>query len=62
MIGDILQEQLREAVWRYTFGLDTCKDREVLREMGGPRYWHLEKCGCDSVYGFPPSGLPFADY
>lgn len=53
MLGDLLASELRDAEWRYTFGLDTRKDREILREMGGMRYWHLEPCECAWPFDVP---------
>lgn len=50
------QSDVFEAQLRYSFGQDSCQDREILYLAGGPGYSHLDGCGCDALDIF---GAPF---
>lgn len=47
------------AMLRYSFGMDSCRDREILRNYGGPNYWHLDGCSCQPEYLIGTSKRPY---
>jgi hypothetical protein len=35
----------------YDMGLDnSCETREILQVFGGPAYWHISTCDCESPF------------